>query len=253
MIDKTILKQYFVDTLNSLITDSSKSKLNNHTTVKGGNRETILLKFLKDSLPSLINIDRSVEILDSKNNLSKEVDICITSGVSPRIPLNGNNTIVFNDHVVCAIEVKSSLNAKELDDIIKKSKITKSLHRNKRFKVERIVKGLGETEVTQTSTIFLAFAFNGISSSNLIKLIQKININELDQLPDIIFNANKKYILIKNDMWLLPFDNEVGMNNYILIEGDEILVCLFQYIYLLCEASIYDYTEGYMDIAKYLE
>lgn len=244
------LRQYFVSRLDQINSSSYMASLNGHGGIKGGKREDIILKFLKETLPSTIQFAQGIEILDKNGLESNEIDICIFDSLSPRIPIEGDDTIVFNDHVVCAIEIKSNLNDGILTDVINKSKVTKSLHRDIKIKATRLDSQDNQLDLQQESTITMVLAYKGWTATTLKNKLNTIE-TSYEHLPDLIVNTNRKYILIKDSGWL--FSKSKQKDTYQIHQGDDILVYLYQYLYLLCESYILGKTAGYMDTNSYLK
>ena len=81
-----------------------------HATTLGANREYIWKEFFERIIPKKFNIDRSVFIMDSKGNISKEVDLAIyDEQYTPYIFKYGAIKFIPVEAVAAVIECKSSV------------------------------------------------------------------------------------------------------------------------------------------------
>lgn len=93
-----------------------------HTVTKGESREHQILDTLSKLLPTKAYVEPNVVIVDSTDVQSPKFDGgLIDRTLWPRIFADGNTTGVMIESVLAAIEIKSSLEKPELEDIFKKS------------------------------------------------------------------------------------------------------------------------------------
>ncbi|MCK4267253.1 MAG: hypothetical protein KAX16_00365 [Actinomycetia bacterium] len=93
-----------------------------HNVIKGQSREAIIVKeFLSPYLPKRYSIDTGI-LVDINDIQSKQLDLIIfDSFFAPILKDLESNKLLFPETVFAMIESKSTLNKKEINDIIKKS------------------------------------------------------------------------------------------------------------------------------------
>lgn len=112
---KTLLQEYFLAQTAVLHHLYLASEIANHNPDTGYNRETILIDWLSKHLPEVVSARSGGKIIDSHNNISKQVDVVIYEKSMPQ--LGGNEkTYYFAEGVVAALEVKSKLTPKNLNE-----------------------------------------------------------------------------------------------------------------------------------------
>jgi hypothetical protein len=98
------------------------SGLIQHPPTKGGSRESQVLDALSKLLPKKLSIIENVVICDSTDAESQKFDgALIDYTLWPRLFVNENTTCAMVESIRAAIEIKSSLVKKEMDDIFSKS------------------------------------------------------------------------------------------------------------------------------------
>jgi len=117
-----MLRGFFKATSEKLFSDFNASKSIKHNLTKGEAREEyILQEFLKPNLPKKYSVSPGI-IIDCDDVQSKQQDLVIYDDFnSPILQDMGKNKLFFPEIVRIVIEVKSSLNGKEIDDVFKKS------------------------------------------------------------------------------------------------------------------------------------
>lgn len=244
MGDGRKIKTYFENLLDKLMLDYKTSKgTNEHSRVLGDIRESFIQNFLQNSLPKMVDIIPSAEIIDKTDKLSGEIDLSIYNPYVPKIPMSGKQSLLFNDFVVAALEIKTDLDGTELDKSIAKSTKVKSLHRDLCIKVER-----PNGKLEQVSTPFFVIGFEGIQLSNVNGHISG---KDCLELPEIIMNLKRQEALIKNDGFLYPYEKDLG-SCYFYENNKHLLICLYQYVNLLIEALKLNQYDGNIDINDYL-
>lgn len=242
-MDRLLIK-HFIESKEKLLAFYKHSSLGKHPNNIGYAREGFIQYFLKDNLPISLQYG-SGEIIDKYDNRSGQNDIVLQSSNSPRIKLFGDVNVYFSDHVLCCIEVKSTLNKDHFDMCLNSSREIKNLHRDRYISVKR-----SQKVIEYRSIPYIVFAYNGKNSQSILDQINNSKCKN-DELPDLIVNISKNYVLIKNNYWLLEVQN-VNDGKYILITGKDCLIYLYQYIYLLIEAESLGNTKGYMELTNFL-
>ncbi len=247
------LKNHFKYLLSQIKSSYDNTKgIVDHKGLNGGLREVFIANFLQKTLPKQLECVTNVELLDSNKNSSGEVDICIYSELSPRLILENTTGVVFNDHVLFCFEVKSELTKQYLVQALKKIIKIKSLNRDINIVVERN-NGSSHLELEQTSTCCGLVFYGGLSCEKVKELIDEYfkenNIEADKYYPDIILNIGDSEILIRNNNWLISKQDDCA---YLLIKGEEVLIYLFFYIYLVHEAHHIGRIEGALNLKGYL-
>ena len=99
-----------------------------HNVTKGESREHQILDTLSKLLPTRSSVESNIVIVDATDSQSPKFDGgLVDRALWPRIFADGNTTGVMIESVLAAIEVKSTLNRSELDDIFKKSTQLRSM------------------------------------------------------------------------------------------------------------------------------
>ena len=119
------------DIADRMILDFEQSRNIQHTTIKGDERESIVVEHLLNSyLPKRYGIGSGI-IVDSEAKESRQQDLIIYDQFfSPLFLDLKNDQYYFPESVFIAIEVKSNLDTGELENIIKKSASVWNLKRN---------------------------------------------------------------------------------------------------------------------------
>lgn len=93
-----------------------------HKVTKGESREHQILDTLSKLLPARSSVESNIVIVDSADTQSPKFDGgLVDRSLWPRIFADGNTAVVMIESVLAAIEVKSSLDKTELDDVFNKS------------------------------------------------------------------------------------------------------------------------------------
>lgn len=109
-----------------------------HKVTKGESREHQILDTLSELLPTKSSVESNIVIVDSTDTQSPKFDGgLIDRTLWPRIFVDGSTAVVMIESVLAAIEVKSSLDKSEVDDIF-----------NKSAKLRRMKSGLSKPLVT---------------------------------------------------------------------------------------------------------
>ena len=235
-----ILSKHFEDLGKRLSSYGVHAGIADHPNLLGAAREGFVQLFLKENLPSVVDF-KTGQIIDKNDTLSGQVDIILQSALSPRIHLFGDIEIAFADHVIGAIEVKSTLTTGNWDSSSHLKSALETITKIKSLQREHLISGLPNwmdgQRLTLPNTPCFIFAYDGPEAETLIKKLQEyatVTGLSFDQyIPEVIVVLNRHYYLCKNDGWIFPSDgSDSKLRKY---EGSEHLVGLFVYICQLIE------------------
>ncbi len=191
--------------------DLSTGASGGHIGAMGENREKILIDFLAKHIPSRFTIEQRGIIFDSKYEKSDQVDIIIYEHNYPK--LGGQSpTLYFVEGVGGFIEVKSTLNKKELEDGLENIASVKKLETSP----TNILIG----NISQPGLLFGGiFAFkNNLSKDKILEIIsKKIKKNGVGSLPDFIY-SNDGIFLFKSDQHSI--EGVPVTEDYVFAESD---------------------------------
>lgn len=102
------------------------SSIANHASILGDSRESFIRDILKRFLPNNIIIG-SGQIVDSKGNKSKQIDIIIYRNDFPILRTFGSSDVYLIEGVISTIEVKSQLNEETLYQALENGKSVRNL------------------------------------------------------------------------------------------------------------------------------
>jgi hypothetical protein len=121
-----------MQTYSSLLRDSFRgSEPFRNNVVKGESREFQVLDVLEHLLPRRITVDRNVVVIDRFNAESPNFDGVIVDLLNfPALYRDGAVRVAMIESVAACVEVKSSLDSKELRDISRKNRRLHSMHKS---------------------------------------------------------------------------------------------------------------------------
>lgn len=183
-----------------------------HATTLGANREYIWKEFFERIIPKKFNIDRSVFIMDSKGNISKEVDLAIyDEQYTPYIFKYGAIKFIPVEAVAAVIECKSSgTDNKSLSDWAKSINMLRT-GLNSLVRINGgIHRGIDLEKLDSNGSIITQ------TSTTPIKILCHMgSYRDEDKNFDIIIKAGKKNLEIKfNDDYDNLFGWYVHLNHY---------------------------------------
>lgn len=122
-------QKWFRNHASMLMTSYRSSGLIEHKVTKGESREYQILDTLNLLLPARISVERNIVIVDSQDTESPKFDgALIDRSFWPLLfQEEGGTKVVMLESVLAAIEVKSSLNKPDLQDIFEKTKKLRSM------------------------------------------------------------------------------------------------------------------------------
>lgn len=183
------LKQFFRDTNKLLIDEYERSKNLNHSTLKGNCRELFLTKFLRSTFPQKFVIGTG-EIIDSKDEISKQADIIIYDELMPTFDYGGSSHYLSGG-VLSHIEVKSNLDKQDLIKALSIAESVKTLERDIDSSMH-----FGNLPKSIFSSIF---AFESSESSTIKKHMDEYYSSTGDNksFPDLVCVLNE-FVILKN-------------------------------------------------------
>jgi hypothetical protein len=126
-IPLTNTQEWFRDYSKLLFDSFNASGRLKHAVTKGESRESQILDALSKLLPTRISVETNVVIVNSSGTQSPKFDgVLINRTLWPRI-FASDYTVVMVESVLAGIEVKSSLDKAELDDIFGKSSVLRGM------------------------------------------------------------------------------------------------------------------------------
>ncbi len=196
----------------------------------GSAREGLIANFLEKNLPENIKYHTG-EIFDRKENRSGQIDIVLHPISSPKINLYNSINIFPAETVLAAIEVKSQLTKKTLNEALQ------SCEKLKRVEVFRELSD-NKVNVDQRTVPFLVVAYKGMTNKTLIKHLKAyspgVSINKYRALPDLIVVLDRGYYLLKTPAWSAAgITLEQSFKSY--TSKDNVLLGIFEYLLKLIE------------------
>ena len=111
------LKEHYVSVARELSSQASQAGLLNNPTGVGTEREEVYRTFLERHLPKMCDVFLGGYVFDLKGNTSKQIDVIVTGGNTPRFRMSsGNRYIAPLEGAIAVAEVKSRLNKETLQE-----------------------------------------------------------------------------------------------------------------------------------------
>lgn len=140
-----------------------------HSGIQGSEAEDILKRFLNERLPKRFDCS-SGHIVDMAGSISKQCDVIIYDALnSPIYKPSKDGMIILSDNAACAIEVKSTLNKKELE---KAAKNIASVKKLKKSPITDMDEPVTNSSFINTKTYGVVFAYE--SDTNLSTLAENL-------------------------------------------------------------------------------
>lgn len=129
-----------------------------HQGVKGATREMIVVtEFLRKRIPQKYTLGSGL-IMDEVGQYSRQQDIVIYDGFNMPVLEDFESTkVFFSEQCLSVIEVKSTLDSSELDDIVAKAASIWNLKRSAKYRLLMTDRGL--THVQDSRLMLLGFVF----------------------------------------------------------------------------------------------
>ena len=116
------LQDYYANVAEVLRGEAKSSSIFPNNPDAGQNRERFYAELLRQHLPSTCNVFLGGFLFDLAGRVSKQIDIVVTNGQSPRFNLNNpdgqGKSFACIDGTLAVVSVKSHLNTKELCDCL---------------------------------------------------------------------------------------------------------------------------------------
>jgi hypothetical protein len=179
-----------------LIADLNDSELFKHMGDRGTYREKIIAHLLRPFLPQCYGVS-SGEVFSADGEQSAQIDIVVFDALFSSVLFGNDSVQLFTaESVFGAIEVKSTLDANELEKACENARRLKVLRREPANLLDTIT---GETLPCNPYVVF-AFGFTGVSAKattdNLNRRLAKSPAAKL-LLPDFVFVADPGYMIAR--------------------------------------------------------
>jgi hypothetical protein len=180
----TLMQDFFKMTSKILEIEYQRSGLLKHAGMKGIEREAFISNFLERTFPKKYIIGTG-EIIDSKNNISKQADIVIYDEFMPIFDY-GKCKHFLSGGTLVHIEVKSRLDSEELLNALELIKTIKNLNRD-------IDSGLSIFPIATNKIPSFIFAYEGISKETFKKTFSEFYKDEknIDMYVDCVCVLNQ--------------------------------------------------------------
>ncbi len=178
-----------------------------HPGDKGASLEKAFRDFLREYLPFYLRVGYG-EIIDKKGHESKQIDVVVANEFHP-FTFTENSPGLFFIEGVCAVgEIKTSLNTKEIENILNNSYVFKQLETSP-IKHSFTASNPSDLNRFYKNPPYFAFAFE--SPLNLETILE--NIKRYLQAKKLPYNAINKIvdaIFILDKGWLINFGDGQG-------------------------------------------
>ena len=201
---KTV-KELLINAAKNLRHEFEEIKSNNpHYGERGEEAENIVKDFLNSHLPKRFHADTGF-VIDHDDNQSDQTDVIVYDADNSPIYRTGSKSlIVTSDNVAAAIEVKTNLNKKELEDSARK---IASVKRLKRSPITDVDQPVTFSPLINTKSYGVVFAYESETSlETLAENLKEINRKyPSDQWIDLIVVLDKGVVGYTIQM---PFDQD---------------------------------------------
>jgi hypothetical protein len=197
-----------------------------HAGLKGEEVEGILRTFLDRHLPQRFRAGSGL-IIDSENNLSKQMDIIVYDALSsPLYRFSERAQIIPADSVASAIQVKTALNKRELEDAYENIASSKRLKKRPLSDIDRKSTG---SEFSTLATFGVVFGFDADASLEVLaKNAAEVNAKYDSNLwPDLIVVLDQGAI-----SYSISFPGETEMAALLQPPGDDEFLIPPAYVHL---------------------
>jgi hypothetical protein len=200
--------------------------------VKGGANEKIIGDFIKSNYTSKF-VSIGSEVIDSFNNSSDEIDVCVCNEYQPFLAEPGQPLIA--EGVDFVIQAKSTITTQEIPRIIKNCKRLKSVIRKGNKNDEIINVNIEDVSYFVDRIPYIVFANSTQLKLETIaeKLNQEYKNCRYEEQPDAFFILNQGCILNfregKGKTWRSGEKSLLGFT--VIFSGEQTLYELMRYIY----------------------
>jgi hypothetical protein len=171
------IKKIFDEVSNKMISDLEMVRATlNHPGIKGNSAEDSFREFLKNYLPKNLDVSTGI-IVDANNNSSKQLDVIISDSIKTPIFYEKNGSRVIPvECVYSVIEVKTTLNKKELNNAFENMKSVRMLKKSAFFEqtspITYVHKLYGKEWENLWPINYFIFAYDSIDPGKLLKEIE---------------------------------------------------------------------------------
>ena len=187
------IKDHFASVARELSSRATQAGILTNPTGVGEQREEVYRSFLERHVPKMCDTFLGGYVFDLKGNCSKQVDIIVAGGNTPRFGLSGGNRFVAPmEGTIAVIEVKSKLDKHTLQDGL-----------NHCFSIPQMPDPEGiappflrvDEEAWADTPYKVIFAFDGIERAtleeHLVEFLKQNNDQPASRLPNIIHVLGK--------------------------------------------------------------
>ena len=208
------LKKYLEDSVERLRFEAKQSGIFDNSSDLGSEREEIYQSFLKKHLPKQCDIHTGGYLFNLEGKKSKQIDIIVTSGNTPKFQINNNKkSICPIEGTVGVFEIKSTLN-KEL--VVKALKNIGSIPDiTTHISPSPFLNRGGGKQLLHDFPYKVIFSFDSaLEAETLTKHVNDFyaeNHNEIpmEKRPNMI-HVLGKYVLVRRDRVLTAVDKNTG-------------------------------------------
>ncbi|MGF7117400.1 DUF6602 domain-containing protein [Methanobacterium oryzae] len=201
--------------------EKARKAIEKHPGLKGSSFEETFKEFLREYLPESLDISTGL-LVDSNGNFSKQLDVIISDKAkTPIFFRSGNIRVIPIECAYAIIEIKASLNSKELDKAFENMKSVKNLEKKAYYKPKGAIiysDNLYGKEWEIWPVNYYIFAYD---STNLIELAKRMheknikdNLSEYLKI-DTICVLDKGVICNKRDDNKIDALPQPGSNIYV--------------------------------------
>ena len=157
---------YYANLAGQLTSEAKQAGILENPSAVGTDREEIYRKFLKRHIPYMCDVFRGGSLFDVDGNASKQIDLIVTSGMSPRFEMReGSHANAPIEGTIAAVEVKSMLDKAKLYEALENFAAIPRL-RNPEDALSPIIKAPSEAYWWDWPYKVI-FAYNGIDRHRL--------------------------------------------------------------------------------------
>ena len=203
------IKNHYGAIAEELLNQAKQARLLENSSDVGTEREGSYLSFLKRHLSRTCDAFLGGYIFDLQGNKSKQMDIIITNGNTPRFQMSGGNKqIAPLEGTIGVVESKSMLNRRELRDALEKCASIPDMPDPKGILSPSIK---GNHQLWFDMPYKIIFAYNGNEKENIVN-----NVNEfyseysdipVNRRPNII-HVLGKYVVLRTRPGMTVFNSD---------------------------------------------
>lgn len=203
------IKNHYGAIAEELLNQANQARLLENPSDVGTEKEEIYLGFLKRRLARTCDAFLGGYVFDLQGNKSKQIDIIITNGNTPRFQMSGGNKqIAPLEGIIGIVESKSMLNRHELRDALKKCASIPEMPGPEGI-LSPFIKSNHQLWFDMPYKII--FAYNGIEKETIVKHINdfydEYNDVPVNRRPNII-HVLQKYVIFRTLPSMTVFNSD---------------------------------------------